>query len=88
MAWFTNHGYRLKAAVLKKEFERGGALRHLLLRYVQALITWVAQMAQTAQTAMCNRHRSVGQQLCRWPLLSLDRLTGAPLIMTQPPMDG
>ena len=66
--------------MLKKEFERGGALQHLLLRYTQALITW---MAQVAQTAVCNRHHSVDQQLCRWLLLSLDRLTGAPLVMTQ-----
>ena len=54
--------------MLKKEFERGGALQHLLLRYTQALIT------QMAQTAVCNRHHSVDQQLCRWLLLSLDRL--------------
>ena len=54
--------------MLKKEFDRGGALQHLLLRYTQALIT------QMAQTAVCNRHHSVDQQLCRWLLLSLDRL--------------
>ena len=60
VAWFTSHGYRLKAAVLKKEFERGGALQHLLLRYTQALIAW---MTQVAQTAVCNRHHSVGQHM-------------------------
>src|SRR5690349_16083886 len=70
-------GYRLKASVLKKEFERGGALQHLLLRYTQALIT------QMTQTAVCNRHHSVDQQLCRWLLLSLDRLPGNRLVMTQ-----
>ena len=68
--------------MLKKEFERGGALQHLLLRYTQALIT------QMAQTAVCNRHHSVDQPLCRWLLLSLDRLSGAPLVMTQVPMAG
>ena len=61
-------GYRLKAQLLKEEFDRGGPLQHLLLRYTQALIT------QMAQTAVCNRHHSLDQQLCRWLLLSLDRL--------------
>ncbi len=70
-------GYRLKAAILKLEFNRGGAVMHLLLRYTQALIT------QMAQTAVCNRHHSVEQQLCRWLLLSLDRLPGNELSMTQ-----
>jgi CRP-like cAMP-binding protein len=70
-------GYRLKAHVLKLEFNRGGAVMHLLLRYTQALIT------QMAQTAVCNRHHSVEQQLCRWLLLSLDRLPGNELSMTQ-----
>ena len=70
-------GYRLKASVLKFEFNRGGAVMHLLLRYTQALIT------QMAQTAVCNRHHSVEQQLCRWLLLSLDRLPGNELSMTQ-----
>jgi CRP-like cAMP-binding protein len=69
--------YRLKAVFLKKEFDIGGALQHLALRYTQALIT------QMAQTAVCNRHHSVEQQLCRWLLLSLDRLPGNELIMTQ-----
>ncbi len=69
--------YRLKAAFLKKEFDIGGALQHLALRYTQALIT------QMAQTAVCNRHHSVEQQLCRWLLLSLDRLPTNELIMTQ-----
>lgn len=70
-------GYRLKAAFLKKEFDNGGALQHLALRYTQALIT------QMAQTAVCNRHHSVEQQLCRWLLLSLDRLPSNELTMTQ-----
>jgi CRP-like cAMP-binding protein len=70
-------GYRLKAAFLKKEFERGGELQHLLLRSTQALIT------QMAQTAVCNRHHSLEQQLCRWLLLSLDRLSSNELKMTQ-----
>ncbi|MGH8642844.1 MAG: Crp/Fnr family transcriptional regulator [Burkholderiales bacterium] len=73
----AGHAYRLKAALLKKEFERGGPLQHLLLRYTQALIT------QMAQTAVCNRHHSVDQQLCRWLLLSLDRLASNELKMTQ-----
>jgi CRP-like cAMP-binding protein len=73
----AGHGYRLKAAALKKEFERGGELQHLLLRYTQALIT------QMAQTAVCNRHHSLEQQLCRWLLLSLDRLPSNELRMTQ-----
>jgi CRP-like cAMP-binding protein len=73
----AGHGYRLRASVLKKEFESGGALHHLLLRYTQALIT------QMTQTAVCNRHHSVEQQLCRWLLLSLDRLSGNELVMTQ-----
>jgi CRP-like cAMP-binding protein len=73
----AGHGYRLRAPVLKAEFERGGALQHLLLRYTQALIT------QMAQTAVCNRHHAVDQQLCRWLLLSLDRLHSDELVMTQ-----
>ena len=73
----AGHGYRLRAAVLKKEFKRGGQLQYLTLRYTQALIT------QMAQTAVCNRHHAVEQQLCRWLLLSLDRLSSNELIMTQ-----
>jgi CRP-like cAMP-binding protein len=73
----AGHGYRLKAAALKTEFGLGGALQHLLLRYTQALI------AQMTQTAVCNRHHSVDQQLCRWLLLSLDRLSSNELKMTQ-----
>jgi len=73
----AGHGYRLRAAVLKKAFESGGELQHLLLRFTQALIT------QMTQTAVCNRHHSVDQQLCRWLLLSLDRLPGKELVMTQ-----
>jgi CRP-like cAMP-binding protein len=69
--------YRLRAKTLKAEFEFGGELQHLLLRYTQALIT------QMAQTAVCNRHHSVDQQLCRWLLLSLDRLSSNQLAMTQ-----
>ena len=70
-------GYRLRASVMKKEFERGGELQYLLLRFTQALIT------QMTQTAVCNRHHAVHQQLCRWLLLSLDRLAGNELVMTQ-----
>ena len=70
-------GFRLKASVLKKEFARGGALQHLALRYTQALIT------QMSQTAVCNRHHTVDQQLCRWLLLSRDRLPDDQLKMTQ-----
>jgi CRP-like cAMP-binding protein len=73
----AGHGYRLRGEVLKKEFETGGALQHLVLRYTQALIT------QMTQTAVCNRHHAVDQQLCRWLLLSLDRLPGDDLVMTQ-----
>ena len=70
-------GYRLRATHLKDEFDRFGLFMHLLLRYTQALIT------QMAQTAVCNRHHSVDQQLCRWLLLSLDRLASNELVMTQ-----
>ena len=73
----AGHGYRLKAQLLKDEFARFGPTMHLLLRYTQALIT------QMAQTAVCNRHHSVDQQLCRWLLLSLDRLASSDLSMTQ-----
>jgi CRP-like cAMP-binding protein len=69
--------YRLRASLLKTEFRRGGVLQHVLLRYTQALIT------QMAQTAVCNRHHSVDEQLCRWLLLSLDRLPTNELKMTQ-----
>ena len=69
--------YRFRDSALKIEFERGGALQHLLLRYTQSLIT------QMAQTAACNRHHAVEQQLCRWLLLSLDRLHSSELTMTQ-----
>jgi CRP-like cAMP-binding protein len=71
------YGYRLRASVLKNEFGQGGELQHALLRYTQALIT------QMAQTAVCNRHHAVEQQLCRWLLLSLDRLPSNELTMTQ-----
>ena len=70
-------GYRLAAQPMKNEFNKAGPVLHLLLRYTQALIT------QMSQTAVCNRHHSLDQQLCRWLLLSLDRLQGAELVMTQ-----
>jgi len=73
----AGRGYRLKSQHLKSEFERAGPIMHLLLRYTQALIT------QMSQTAVCNRHHSLDQQLCRWLLLSLDRLSGNSLVMTQ-----
>jgi CRP-like cAMP-binding protein len=73
----AGHAYRLPSRILKSEFEHSGPLQHLLLRYTQALIT------QMAQTAVCNRHHSVEQQLCRWLLLSLDRLPSNELTMTQ-----
>jgi CRP-like cAMP-binding protein len=73
----AGHGHRLKASVVKAEFALGGPLQQLLLRYTQALI------AQMTQTAVCNRHHSVEQQLCRWLLLSLDRLPSNELAMTQ-----
>ena len=71
------HAYRLLGQRLKDEFNRHGELLHLILRYTQALIT------QMAQTAVCNRHHSIDQQLCRWLLLSLDRLPSNKLTMTQ-----
>lgn len=73
----AGRGFRLKGSLMKDEFDRGGPVLHLLLRYTQALIT------QMAQTAVCNRHHSLDQQLCRWLLLSLDRLAGHDLVMTQ-----
>ncbi len=73
----AGHGYRLNAQTMKDEFNRAGPVLHLLLRYTQALIT------QMAQTAVCNRHHTLDQQLCRWLLLSLDRLQGNDLMMTQ-----
>ena len=73
----AGYGFRLPAKSMKDEFDRGGPVLHLLLRYTQALIT------QMSQTAVCNRHHSLDQQLCRWLLLSLDRLEGDELVMTQ-----
>jgi CRP-like cAMP-binding protein len=73
----AGRGLRLKAQMMKDEFNKNGPVLHLLLRYTQALIT------QMAQTAVCNRHHSLDQQLCRWLLLSLDRLQGDELVMTQ-----
>ena len=69
--------YRLSAELLKQEFERAGPVLHLLLRYTQALMT------QMVQTAACNKHHSLDQQLCRWLLLSLDRLQGTEMLMTK-----
>jgi len=73
----AGHAYRLDGQILKQEFNRSGPVQHLLLRYTMALL------AQMAQTAVCNRHHSVDQQLCRWLLLSLDRLPSNELTMTQ-----
>lgn len=70
-------GYRMRTRAMKAEFDRTGEVRHLLLRYTQALFT------QLAQTVVCSRHHSLDQQLCRWLLLSLDRLPGSELLMTQ-----
>ena len=72
----AGRGYRLPAKIVKEEFSRAPVM-HLLLRYTQALIT------QMSQTAVCNRHHTLDQQLCRWLLLSLDRLDGDELLMTQ-----
>jgi CRP-like cAMP-binding protein len=73
----AGHAYRLEGRLLKQEFNRAGLMQRLLLRYTQALIT------QMTQTAACNRHHSVEQQLCRWLLLTLDRLPSRELVMTQ-----
>lgn len=73
----AGHAYRLERSVLLSEFERGGALQKLLLRYTQALMT------QMSQVAVCNRHHSVEQQLCRWLLCTLDRIPSGELVMTQ-----
>ena len=73
----AGHGFKIEAQIMKDEFNKAGPVMHLLLRYTQALIT------QMAQTAVCNRHHSLDQQLCRWLLLSLDRLHGDDLNMTQ-----
>jgi len=73
----SGHGYRLDRRILLEEFQRAGLMQRLLLRYTQALIT------QTTQTAVCNRHHSVEQQLCRWLLSTLDRIPSGDLVMTQ-----
>jgi len=73
----AGEGFRLRSALIKSEFDRSAAVMHLFLRYTQALIT------QMAQTAVCNRHHTLDQQLCRWLLMSLDRLEGSQLAMTQ-----
>lgn len=77
MVQSSGEGYRIKAAYIREEFARGGELQALTLRYTQALIT------QMAQTALCNRHHALEQQLCRWLLASLDRLPGNELLITQ-----
>jgi CRP-like cAMP-binding protein len=80
-SWATvqtaGYGYRMKASLLLQEFNQGGPIQRLLLRYTQALIT------QISQTAVCNRHHTIEQQLCRWLLLTLDRLNSQELVMTQ-----
>ncbi|HJT51122.1 MAG TPA: Crp/Fnr family transcriptional regulator [Nitrosospira sp.] len=80
-SWATvqtaGESYRLKAALLVQAFNQGGPVQRLLLRYTQALIT------QISQTAVCNRHHTIEQQLCRWLLLTLDRLNSQELVMTQ-----
>lgn len=73
----AGQGYRLRANLMMQEFNRAGPVLHLLLRYTQALIT------QMSQTAVCNRHHSLIQQLCRWLLLTLDRLSGPEVVITQ-----
>lgn len=73
----AGQGFRLSSQMMKEEFNRSGPVMHLMLRYTQALIT------QMAQTAVCNRHHNLDQQLCRWLLLSMDRLQGNELVMTQ-----
>jgi len=73
----AGHAYRLERRLLKQEFERSGPTQRLLLRYTQALMT------QMSQTAVCNRHHSVEQQLCRWLLVTLDRLPAGEVVMTQ-----
>ena len=73
----AGEAYRLNGQLLKEEFNRAGAFQHLLLRYT------LAMLAQMAQTAVCNRHHTIDQQLCRWLLLSLDRLPTTQLLMTQ-----
>jgi CRP-like cAMP-binding protein len=73
----SGDGYRVKSNIIKREFANGGELQALALRYTQALIT------QMAQTALCNRHHALEQQLCRWLLCSLDRLPGNELLITQ-----
>jgi CRP-like cAMP-binding protein len=73
----SGEAYRLGRGILKDEFDRGGAMQRLMLRYTQSLI------AQMSQTAVCNRHHSVEQQLCRWLLTTLDRVPSGQLVMTQ-----
>ena len=77
MVQCAGQGFRLDAGLLKHEFDRSGPAMQLMLHYTQALLT------QMAQTAVCNRYHSLDQQLCRWLLLSLDRLNGSELVMSQ-----
>ena len=73
----AGHAYRLERRLLKQEFDRAGPMQRLLLRYAQALMT------EMSQTAVCNRHHSVEQQLCRWLLMTLDRVSSGGIVMTQ-----
>lgn len=82
MVQTAGNAYRLERSVLLAEFQRGGMLMRILLRYTQALMT------QIQQTAACNRHHSIEQQLCRWLLLTLDRLSTPELVMTQEMISG
>ena len=77
MVHTAGHGYRLRRAVFKQEFDRADSLQYLLLRYVQAL------MSQMFQTAACNRHHMIEQQLCRWLLQTMDRMQNSDLVITQ-----
>ena len=77
VALIAGQGYRLPSQILQREFGRGGLMQGLLLRYTQALMT------EMTQTAVCNRHHSIEQQLCRWLLLTLDRTQSREFIMTQ-----
>ncbi|MDP1653071.1 MAG: Crp/Fnr family transcriptional regulator [Rhodocyclaceae bacterium] len=77
MVQTAGHAYRLERRLLLQEFNRAGLMQRMLLRYTQALIT------QISQTAACNRHHSLEQQLCRWLLMTLDRLPSTDLVMTQ-----
>jgi CRP-like cAMP-binding protein len=77
MVQTMGHAYRIPSRLLKEEFNLSGPMQHLMLRYIQALMT------QISQTAACNRHHTVEQQLCRWLLLAVDRVPSRELVMTQ-----